>query len=89
MARKKNPGPAKRTVHRFILSVAAPSKASANDVLAAVELLIRAGQTDLDESLELPEEERWNTDLAAELRRFKLIPLKRHHEPRISRFQRR
>lgn len=76
MTRKKNTPRGKRTTHRFVLTVAAPSQVSVKAVQAAVALLLRAGQTDLAESLRLPKEEQWDTELAAELENIKLAPLK-------------
>lgn len=75
MSRKNIPGAATPTVHRFVLTVAAPSKTTAEDLRAVLELIFRAGLTDLAESLKLPDEDQWGTELAAELGDIKLEPL--------------
>lgn len=69
-------GSLKRTIYRFLLTVDAPADISVQDVQSALELLVSAGQADLAESLELPDEERWDTEIAAALKNIKLAPLK-------------
>lgn len=76
MTRKKNTPRGKRTTHRFVLTVAAPSQAAMKDVQAAVELVLGAGLADLAESLRMPKEEQWDTELAAALEDIELSPLK-------------
>lgn len=66
----------KRTIYRFLLTADAPANISVQYVQSALELLVSAGQADLAESLELPDEERWDTEIAAALKNIKLAPLK-------------